>query len=617
MDRFILRTFTLLIVLFLTVSLQDSNETRADTQPVGPGDIVISQIYSGGGQPGSTYKYNYIELFNRSNRNASINGWPFAFASATGDFNLQVGFVSSGGIGIGAGQYLLIRMGPDNGSGAPLPVTPDFTLSENIQLSGKVAFSRPSVFISSPCPLPNSNIIDFVGFGAAANCFEGAAPVANLSSTTAAVRLNGGCTDTDGNANDFVVGAPIPRNSSSVRNFCSSAPPEIQLVQSNFFDMENSHSIGLFVVRTGNTSAASTVDYATSDAAGANNCGVVNGNASSRCDYVTAIGTLHFAPGEEFKPVIIHLVDDSYPEGTEQLSVTLSNQTGSTLGAITTATVNVVDNDSTATGVNPIDQTDAFVREQYVDFLNREPDGSGGGFWTFQINSCTPKPECTEIKRINVSAAFFLSIEFQESGYLVHRAYKTAFGDASGTAVVNGVSMQIPVPIIRLNEFLADSHIIGEGVVVGESNWQQQLEINKAAFFEIFVARQRFLNDYPSSLTPAEFVDKLNLRAGTVLTTSERDTLVNQLLTGQKSRAQVVRTVAEDGTLVTNESNRAFVLMQYFGYLRRNPNDPFDFDYSGFKFWLDKLNQFNGNFVEAEMVKAFINSSEYRQRFGP
>jgi hypothetical protein len=79
----------------------------------------------------------------------------------------------------------------------------------------------------------------------------------------------------------------------------------------------------------------------------------------------------------------------------------------------------------------------------------------------------------------------------------------------------------------------------------------------------------------------------------------------------------VVRAVAEDSDLNNLERNRAFVLMQYFGYLRRNVNDPQDSDYSGFKFWLDKLNQFNGNFVEAEMVKAFIVSSEYQRRFGP
>ena len=75
--------------------------------------------------------------------------------------------------------------------------------------------------------------------------------------------------------------------------------------------------------------------------------------------------------------------------------------------------------------------------------------------------------------------------------------------------------------------------------------------------------------------------------------------------------------VAENATLSASESNRAFVLMQFFGYLRRNPNDPQDTDYSGYDFWLTKLNQFNGNFQNAEMVKAFISSSEYRRRFGP
>jgi len=75
--------------------------------------------------------------------------------------------------------------------------------------------------------------------------------------------------------------------------------------------------------------------------------------------------------------------------------------------------------------------------------------------------------------------------------------------------------------------------------------------------------------------------------------------------------------VAEDQDLKTAEFNRAFVLMEYLGYLRRNPNDPQDPDYSGYDFWLTKLNQFNGNYINAEMVKAFLTSLEYRARFGP
>jgi hypothetical protein len=91
--------------------------------------------------------------------------------------------------------------------------------------------------------------------------------------------------------------------------------------------------------------------------------------------------------------------------------------------------------------------------------------------------------------------------------------------------------------------------------------------------------------------------------------------LVSDLSAGTKTRAQVLRAVAEDQDLRSAEFNRAFVLMQYFGYLRRNPNDPHDPDYSGYEFWLTKLNQFNGNFANAEMVKAFVTSGEYRQRF--
>jgi hypothetical protein len=118
-------------------------------------------------------------------------------------------------------------------------------------------------------------------------------------------------------------------------------------------------------------------------------------------------------------------------------------------------------------------------------------------------------------------------------------------------------------------------------------------------------------------MTPAQFVDKLNLNAGNPLSQAERDQLVADLTSSAKTRAQVLRAVAEDQDLKNAEFNRAFVLMQYFGYLRRNANVAPDSDYSGYDFWLTKLNQFNGNFQNADMVKAFITSSEYRGRSGP
>ena len=198
----------------------------------------------------------------------------------------------------------------------------------------------------------------------------------------------------------------------------------------------------------------------------------------------------------------------------------------------------------------------------------------------------------------------------------MERIYKAAYGDGIGTSTLGG-SHQLAVPVVRLNEFLSDTQEIGEGVVVNQGNWQQQLETNKQSFTAEFAQRARFTSAFPSSMTAAQFVDKLNLNAGNPLSQSERDQLVSDLATNAKTRAQVLRAVAEDPDLNSAEFNRAFVLMQFFGYLRRNPNDPQDTDYTGYDFWLTKLNQFNGNFVNAEMVKAFISSTEYRQRFGP
>jgi hypothetical protein len=143
------------------------------------------------------------------------------------------------------------------------------------------------------------------------------------------------------------------------------------------------------------------------------------------------------------------------------------------------------------------------------------------------------------------------------------------------------------------------------------------LENNKQALIADFVQRSRFLTAYPVSMTPAQFVDTLNTNSGGALSTAERNQLVNDLTTAAKTRAQVLRAVAEDSDLSNAETNRAFVLAQFFGYLRRNPNDSPDSDYTGYDFWLTKLNQFNGNFVNAEMVKAFIISGEYPVRFGP
>jgi hypothetical protein len=365
--------------------------------------------------------------------------------------------------------------------------------------------------------------------------------------------------------------------------------------------------IDLTVTRAGDTSGAATIDYASAD-----------GTASERSDYLAALGTLHFAAGETSKTIPVFIVDDRFGEGLETFSITLTNPVGCTLGSPATFTVTINSNE-TLDGLNPVKDasfdSDFFVRQHYVDFFNREPDAGGLAFWKNQIDECTTQ-ECREIRRINVSAAFFLSIEFQQTGYLVERLYKVAYGDAVGTSTLGGTH-QLSVPIVRLNEFLADTQQIGRGVIIGQPGADQILENNKQALIAEFVLRSRFTTAFPLSMTPTQFVDTLNTNAGGVLSLAERDQLVIDLTSAAKTRAQVLRAVAEDPDLFTGESNRAFVLAQYFGYLRRNPNDTPDLDYTGYDFWLGKLNQFNGNFVNAEMVKAFIVSGEYQGRFGP
>jgi CSLREA domain-containing protein len=383
---------------------------------------------------------------------------------------------------------------------------------------------------------------------------------------------------------------------------------------------ENSGSTTVNVVRSGNTSAAVAVIYATNADPGLP-CSTANGVASPKCDFTAALGTLNFAAGETSKPITILISQDSFVEGPEVITLTLSSPTGgAALGTPSTMSVTIAD-DATEPSTNIIDDPNQFVRMHYHDFLNREGDQSGIDFWTGQMSNCgSPDPL---VCKVNVSGAFFLSIEFQQTGYLVERIYKTAYGDATGTSTIGG-SHQIFVPVVRANEFLADTQRVGRGVVVGQTGWETVLENNKQAYALEFVQTSRFTaaGAFPTSLTPSQFVDKLNTNAGNVLSPSERTTAINLFgnaadTTNVNARAQALRQVAEDQDLFNAEFRRAFVLAEYIGYVRRNPNDLPDSDYTGYDFWLAKLNQFNGNYIQAEMVKAFISSSEYRQRFGP
>ena len=265
----------------------------------------------------------------------------------------------------------------------------------------------------------------------------------------------------------------------------------------------------------------------------------------------------------------------------------------------------------TPTAANPIDDPTFFVKQQYLDFLNRQPDQSGWDFWTQQITSCGSDPQCVEVKRVSTSGAFFLSIEFQQTGNLVYKMYKAGFGNLQGT----------PVAVTRA-PFIADTQQIQSTpgqVIVGQGNWQAQLESNKQAFALVFVQRSNFQTQHAGQAADV-YVNSLFSNTGVSPTPAEVTAAVNAFNSaggGDSGRAAALRSVAESNSVTTQLNDEAFVLMQYFGYLQRNPNDPPDSDYSGFNFWLGKLSQFNGDFIAAEMVKAFIDSTEYRHRFGP
>ena len=361
---------------------------------------------------------------------------------------------------------------------------------------------------------------------------------------------------------------------------------------------------------TGNMIAFRTFDYANFE-----NIGIANADGSNRQEFDS--GSINPLFGGRDKP-------QWCPDGSKiifQVSrgdteIYTKNVNGTGLTQLTNAPGNNFKPSwqplAPAACPNPIDCADFFVRQHYLDFLNREPDDAGLAFWTNQITSCGGDVECIEVKRINVSAAFFLSIEFQETGYLAYRFHKAAFGDTTSPEVSG------TVPVIRRQEFLTDSQRISQGVRVGISDWQQQLELNKNAYALDFVRRQRFRDTYPLAMSAAQFVDALNARAGGALSPSERDQLVAELAMNETDAGHAVALlkVAEDEDLRRAEFNRAFVLMQYYGYLRRNPDDPQDVDFGGWKFWLDKLNSFGGDFVQAEMVRSFLVSQEYRRRFG-
>jgi hypothetical protein len=591
----------LFVFTSLTVCLFASPQLSARAQSSAvSNDIVISQVYARGGEPGATYRSDFVELFNRGATSVDLNNWAIEVVGVEGQPNTTfvISFATSNSVVLPGKHFLFEFARGTEGQSLFLPDFPFFGLTPNISGAGAhIAIYRksPAVHFGS-CP-SGADLVDVVGFGTAV-CREGvpSAPPAP-DATHSLTRRDGGCTDTDDNSSDFQLATPNPRNNTlSPATPCGGVEPiAVQLSQSTYEASESDDHVTITVRRTGDASGEATVDYLTQ-----------TGTADARKDYTPTSGRLSFAPGETSKTVDVLLTEDGYVEGDENVHFDLIGSTGAGLGSPRNGTVVIRDNDSAPPFTNPIEDSTVFVRQHYHDFLNRAPDTDGLNFWIQNIEKCGADAQCREVQRVNTSAAFFLSIEFRQTGFLAYRAHRAAFASSGFEP------MGMPV----MQSLQRDQRFLGAGVVVGRAGWEQALEANTRAYFDEFIMRFDFRQLY-GQMSNAQYVDALNANAAGALDAAERDALVNGLNNRTETRASVLRKIAENGVFSDAERNRAFVLMQYYGYLRRNPNEAPEahLNFDGYNFWLTKLNEFNGNFVAAEMVKGFITSDEYRQRF--
>jgi hypothetical protein len=359
--------------------------------------------------------------------------------------------------------------------------------------------------------------------------------------------------------------------------------PTVQFSASSYTVSETGPSVDISLTRTGDTTSSASVNFVTNDGAGLTNCDVINHIASPRCDYENTIGTATWAAGDASSKVFsIAIVDDGYAEGSETFTIGLNSPSGASLGAQSTATVTITDNEAT-NGTNPIDRTGFFVRQQYIDFLGREPDPAGFAGWTSTINTCSG--DTTQCDRIHVSQLFFQSAEFQQRGYFVYRFYPVAFGRKPDYA-------EFVPDLASVSGFLSDA----------------QLEAAKVAFIAAFMARPAFVSAY-NSLNNTQYVDALLNTAGVTLLPSPgtRQALIDGLNNATKTRGAVLRQIVESTEVSVKYNHQAYSVMEYFGYLRRQPD-------GGYLAWIAVL---DGSNDPRGMVTGFVNSIEYRNRFGP
>src|SRR5205085_361112 len=200
-----------------------------------------------------------------------------------------------------------------------------------------------------------------------------------------------------------------------VRDIAVGATASASFGQTSFIVDEGAGKLLINVTRTGDLSGAATIDFDTND-----------GTATERRDYSTAAGVLRFAPGDATKTITVFITDDKFVEPDETFTITLSNPVGAGFNGPTTVTVTIKDNDTAQPTMNPIDDTPFFVRQQYIDFLAREPETVGFNAWVNVLNNCPNRINDPTCDRVTVSSAFFRSPEFQLKGAFAIRFYLAA-----------------------------------------------------------------------------------------------------------------------------------------------------------------------------------------------
>ena len=395
--------------------------------------------------------------------------------------------------------------------------------------------------------------------------------------------------------------------------FDDDGAPGVHFASADYEVAETAGHIDVRVVRRGDTSAAVSVEYRMSS------------SAASAHDYTPLGGRLDFAPGETEKSFALLVNDDAFVEGPEPVTVLLDGEATGALFEVAHVTITSEDAEAPTASNNPVDDAGFFVRQHYHDFLAREPDAEGFAFWKGQIEACGADAECRRVMRAGVSAAFFLSIEFQRTGYQVFRAFAATYPEHLNSDS-NGRAFQLPHPAVLFEQV----GTIGRDVVVGQPGWEQRLRDNTLDFARRWVESGDFKAFVPEDLSAAAYVGALFANAGVVPTAAERAAAEAAFgAGGTEGRAAALLSATGSRSFYNRQYNAAFVAMQYYGYLRRAPNAAPDADFTGYDFWLAKLDSFSlpgedvrddavaaARAARAEMARAFVESAEYRARFG-